>query len=231
MAKYTSSLVNDMRGKLGGIVGSANASGNFLRKSNMPIDPRKPVQTQKRWLVQYVSQNWRTITTVQQAQWKALGLLLPKVNSLGKTYYMTGFQTFMFCNLNLITNGYPVRTFPLDVSGNNFPDETGWLVDVVTTPGSEQIKINFPNPIRLGEAMIIESTGVVSNGINYPKNFKQIAVLDDTSITPSFIKDPYVAVFGSMPLTGNAVWFRIHFITTSGGFCSSRMISQSIGHV
>lgn len=227
--KYTSSLVNDARGKLGGIVGSKNTSGNFLRRSNVPCDPKTPIQTRTRYLMAMIAQQWRSNARISYSSWKALAIQLPRVNKLGKPYTMSAFQCFMFLNLGLVNQGLAMVLIPPDIALNQFPNILSAYFNIVCTPGNEDIKFNVSAVLPSNCIWILESTGPVSPGVSYPKNFKYFGSLPNSFITGDSVLNLYIAKFGNIPLTGQLVYFRVRVMNAVAGFVSTNVQSYAIG--
>ena len=229
MAKYKSITFSNIRGSIGGLTFSANSSGSMLRQSNIPRDPKTPIQTESRNIFQQVAQNWRSLTSAEQATWKTLALLLPQLDKVGNTVYLTAFQLFQKHNLILMLHGFPGIVDTPDIALNTFPSLTGWNCNIVTTFGLQDIKLNITAPLSASQIGVIETTGVVSNGINYPKSFKTITQINNTFVSGASIKEAYLIKFGAMVDSGQKVFFRFSIFETVGGFASSKVISSAIG--
>ena len=63
-------LGSDFRGKLGSIVGSRNYSDNFLRKLNVPRDPKTALQLSKRSNFYKIAKAWQLVTAPNLILWK-----------------------------------------------------------------------------------------------------------------------------------------------------------------
>jgi hypothetical protein len=109
---------------------------------------------------------------------------------------------------------------------------TTFTVDVITTPGTEDIKLNIAPVIPTGTKVIISSTGIVNNGAK-PRyaSAKKLIVLDHTFVSGSSIKDAYEAVFGTIPATGAKVGFTCKTVNTADGVSSGLGITSSIAAI
>ena len=231
MAKYTSSMFNDFRGKIGGVVGSKNGSGNFARKSNIPIDHFTSIQSTKRVLLAYLAQLWKTVGIYEIVAWNQYAALFPRTDKLGKTYFLSGFQFFMYCNLALANqNIAPITIAPVP-SVDPLPNMIDVTIDINATPGLEDIKVNTPTAIPIGYLLILEATGIVSSGCSYPKGFKYFTSLDSTFISGGSVNTQYLAKFRHQPGVDNLVWFRWSILDTAGGFHGSKTIKYSTGTI
>ena len=231
MAKYTSSMFNDFRGKIGGVVGSKNGSGNFARKSNIPVDHFTPIQSTKRVLLAYLAQLWRTVGRSEIVAWNQYAALFPRTDKLKKIYYLSGFQFFMYLNLALANqNITPIKIAPFPPV-DPLPNLSDVTIYLNASPGLEDIQVNTPTAIPVGYLLILEATGIVSSGCSYPKGFKYFTALDSSFISGGTVKTPYLAKFGHQPGVNNLVWFRWSILDTAAGFHGSKTIKYSIGSI
>lgn len=111
--KYVPGLVTgQLSGKAGNVVASRNHFGSYLRTRTIP----KLVQNAKTGAVRANfganSQSWRGVSATNMAGWAALALTLPRSNTLGQTYHLTGAQLYNAINRNLYTIGAALVTVP-----------------------------------------------------------------------------------------------------------------------
>ena len=98
MAKVAFTLpIDALRGKLGGIVFSANQAGSYVKPFRQPayvINERIQVQ---RLLISTIPSAWRALTAIQRTAWNTWAALAPqgKTDSLGNTYYLNGYQQYV----------------------------------------------------------------------------------------------------------------------------------------
>lgn len=99
--------VAGIRGKVGGIVYSANKSGPYLKSWGKGSNPRTAAQTNHRQNLVQFSQAWQNLTTGERTDWDTYAALTAqdKINSLGETYSASGFNWFCEINLNLRAAG------------------------------------------------------------------------------------------------------------------------------
>jgi hypothetical protein len=222
---------SDYSGSIGGVVASKNHSGGFLRRKSMPINPRSINQLTQRSRVQVISQHWRTLSVDNRNAWSALAKQFPRINSLNKTYYLSGQQMFMFAVLNVFTCDSNLFIPCPSIDKNNVLPFTTWFVNVITTPGSEDIKFNFTPVIPSDFYCVLQSTGMVSAGKSYQQNWKTINVYSSSFNTGSSVKSDYINIFGQMPITNSVVWFSCWIIDSDSGFISTKQIRRSVGTI
>lgn len=94
------SIVVGIRGTIGGVVFTANASGPFARVWSRGSNPKSPRQTLVRGHISALGPLWSALSDAAKATWTAFGLAPPEIdtNSLGEQIYLTGWQWFVRVN-------------------------------------------------------------------------------------------------------------------------------------
>lgn len=92
MAKYLGLLTSDLRGAIGGIVGTHGRNGTNLRCRVAPVRASSVAQNTSRTALASASSQWNAITSAARASWNSLAALNPRTNSLGQSFYLTGQQ-------------------------------------------------------------------------------------------------------------------------------------------
>lgn len=89
-----------IRGKLGGIVFSANGATPYAKVWQMPRAQSTSKQTTYRGRLSQYPQNWRDLTQAQRNDWDTYAAAAAQelTNPLGETYYASGFN--WFCKLS-----------------------------------------------------------------------------------------------------------------------------------
>lgn len=108
MAKVSfAAPVNEIRGRLGGIIYSANQSGSYAKPFAKSSNPRTAFQATQRVSLQQFAIMWQTLSTAIRALWNAYAALpaQAKTDSLGNTYYVSGFNWFISFNILQISVG------------------------------------------------------------------------------------------------------------------------------
>jgi len=99
IVKFGTTVVG-VRGTIGGIVYSANASGPHARLWAKGSNPRSELQTLTRARISGLGVLWAALSDVEKAAWDYFGLHPPEfdTNSLGIRYYLTGWQWLVRVN-------------------------------------------------------------------------------------------------------------------------------------
>jgi len=229
--KFRSQYLTDARGSVGGTTASKNHYGSFMRARIKPVNPQSIAQIETRAILKTLAKNWRNLTDVQRQGWRQLATQISFTDSIGQSFTLTGEALYIQNNCNLAKVGSTFISDAPSIDLNNVKYPNGFVCDIVATPGSEDITCNFIDAISVGQKLVIESSGEVSAGIEYMKNYRKIGVLDSAFMTGSSIKDLYESVFGAVPAAGKVAFFRGHIVDTSTGFVSSKIAERSISTI
>lgn len=110
-------LVTGVRGTLGGTVYSANASGPYVTQWRKPTNPRTEIQTEQRERYARKPFEWRSLTAGQRTDWATFAAdpAQEQTNSLGESYYLSGYHWFVKCNTRLEWQTLPpIQDAPVD---------------------------------------------------------------------------------------------------------------------
>lgn len=95
----TSSIVADVRGKVGSEVYERNGAGNYVRTLGSWVQPDTQRQLDQRAAITALSQAWSgTLTEVQRASWKMYARQHPRVNKWGVRSNCSGYNRFVRAN-------------------------------------------------------------------------------------------------------------------------------------
>jgi hypothetical protein len=98
--KYTpSALVSEFSGAQGSTVASHNRFGPYFRNRTVPVNPNTGPQVLVRNILKAASQGWRLLSANSRNAWEAAAALIPRVDSLGRTYFQTGHQFYVSTQL------------------------------------------------------------------------------------------------------------------------------------
>jgi len=194
--KY-SGLITALWGKLGGSVFMRNKSGYVMKQKTTPINPQSNTQMQRRQVVSLHSRTWAELTGTQRTEWNSLALLLGRTDYFGDSYYMSGFNVYNLCNINLKLINRP-------------------LLSDAPTPRAivALVGVSVNTIYQSGNSILLDFTGqttdtnvyhavycspCISAGINYnKKNFAYIQSIppvttDSFELYPDYIaKHPYL---------------------------------------
>lgn len=99
--------VAGIRGTVAGLIYSANGSGPYVKAWAAPSNPRTETQTIERSILAQMPTLWRALTIFERALWDNFAALPAQelFNSLGESYFISGWLWFVKCNIRLLRVG------------------------------------------------------------------------------------------------------------------------------
>lgn len=216
MAKFTPGVgFGQASGSVAGTTYSHNRFGAYIRNRAIPVNPNTSSQGDVRTRFSTVASAWRSLTGSQQNAWKSAAEGVTFFDSLGQSYSPSGFGLYTSINNYRLQLGAALVSIPP-------PNDTP--AALVTLAGtfdisSPELSVAFTNPIPTGAFMLLDMTSYKSNGVNYfgVKDYRRIAILDDTDTTPYSALSSWPAVWGSLPTTaGGRIGVRARVISATG---------------
>jgi len=218
--KYISPLISDARNKLGGTVWSRNSAGVYQRAHVAPTQPRTTSQQANRALFASLASAWGALSQSQIAAWNQLALTVPWTDTLGHTFYPSGFQLYLSCNrnlqaLSLSTINSPPPTKP------NLPDlgPVTFSANVTYPPGFEIFATFGPAVNVVPYRFLYRATRPLGAGINFiaPYEYRNMPTYIYQTGNVIELQGPY-GVFYGLPAVGSVVGVLIALLDTSTGF-------------
>jgi hypothetical protein len=230
--KYVNSIFTpDQIGRLGGVTFGKNKNGVYMKMYQTPVNQRSTSQQDVRGFFGTASKAWAALTDAQRTAYDDVAVTIEYVKK-GITYTLTGFQLFMKLNRNLQDIGQP---FYQDISQDTLvspPGLTTSTVDIVTTPGLEDISLNIPAALDANTKAIVYATPVLKSSRKPRWQYLRIiTTIDHTFISGGSIKAPYIAEFGAMPNTGGKAGFAIMPVNIACGLSNTKVYMTAIGTV
>jgi len=157
--------VSGIRGKVGGVVYSANRSGPYVKAWSRGSNPNTLLQTAHRANLSGLAISWRALSGAQQTAWDVYAALPAQdlTNSLGETYSISGFNWYIRINLNRLSASdastaiAPVLTVPVT------PIIDSMQVKETASGSDTFITLQAGSP-GLGERIVIKAELVSSSG-------------------------------------------------------------------
>lgn len=94
-----SSLVSDVRGKIGGVVFARGANGSYVRSWAKSSNKLTEAAIRQRLNFAYYSGKWRGLDDEDRKAWIDSVSQFPYQNRVGETSFYTGFQLYLKTNL------------------------------------------------------------------------------------------------------------------------------------
>lgn len=179
-------IMTQMSGSLGGITGSHNASGLYLRARAIPVNPNTVYQQAVRNAVSVLATRWsETLTQAQRDAWDVYAAAVSMVNALGDSIYISGLNHYIRSNVPRLQTGLPiVDDGPTVFTLASFTDPT-FAVD----EPNDEVDVSFTNTDDWANeddaAMLVYASRPQSVSINYFKGpYRYAGKIDGDSVTP-----------------------------------------------
>lgn len=228
MAKILfSALVDGVRGRAGGVIFSANASGPMVKRYAPPIIKSTPAQTNRRAIFSQWGAAWAGLTAGQRSDWRTYAAAAPqeKTDSLGNPYYLNGFQWFVSCNSNRnLTARGQLSAAP--------------VIAVPTAPTIGALTITAPGVAGCTQAFTVASFGTNdlviemnwtkgnSRLIATEKNFLFVDGVQNAALATPLNLGDISAIFGT--ITAGSYWISRVFAQTSEGRRSTYVSANTV---
>jgi len=212
MAKISyAAPVDAIRGTVNGLIFSANQAGPYIRRrQNFQKRQTIPRQNAQLALADFSTQ-WATITSGQRADWNTWAALAAqeKTDSLGNAYYISGFASFVMCNIN---RAYWHSTLQAAAPPSLTPAAAYWsnwiAEDDAGTPliGGRTTNVNVPPREVVLHLAVRRSSEAITNSAS----FFSIPIDGDVGATYTWWyadSDVYASLFGP-PDASHRIFFR-----------------------
>jgi len=196
-------------GSIGGVTSSHNRAGQYKRNRRAPVSPtRTPKQSVARARFGAASALWQTLNAAMQNAWTAFAAAYPIVDALGQSVTLTGQQYFVGIQSQLQAVGQPTNT-AVPTNTTLFPIDT----PVLYADGSGTFIVSVAE-VNAGDFNKVSCSPVLSNGVNFNKQFSLFAVLDNNNPVLD-ISQTYAAQYGA-PVAGKKIFVALVDVNSSG---------------
>lgn len=191
--KFVPMIAGSMSGKMGAVVASHNAGGQYFRRRSIPTNPNTARQQTTRSVMGGLAQYWSSdLTESERNAWREYAANTPYTDRVGETITMSGLNAFVRSNsLNLIwaeEGGVGPGTI-LDAAPVIF--NTGapplgvpsFAADFTTPPGTTNITVSFASPADEAGDTFLFVAAPQTNGTRFYKGPYQLAATGQFSAT------------------------------------------------
>ena len=225
-----SSLVNDIRGSVGGVTFSRNANGAYTRNRTKGTNRKSVGQLAVRALFTGLSSAYRNLDTQDMQTFIDQAKNYPYKNKVGISSQYTGNQLYMKLNSTLHQSGLPmisVCTAPVSIVPTIQCAVTASQGDALFVIGN--YKFLNSGIVPVGQAVAVYATAMLSPGIMqagapaYRKIYVAAAGYDFNTVPNNLLlQTAYENVFGSawssLPkYVGQQIFFKFKDISTANG--------------
>lgn len=202
-------ILTDFVGQIWGKVGSTVYKKSFYGLSRImkpqPKNPKSISQMSVRGMFGSIYQLYQALDPAQIQAWIQLANSTPFMKK-GQAYFLDTLAFFTKVNQNLKVIGEaPISDCP------NWSDPAqafdAFSLDVVTTPGTEAMKLNFSPAIAVGTKVKVFMTSKVGKRQNSIANkYRLVTVLDHSAISGVNVQSSWIVKFGAAPVSGDVIY-------------------------
>lgn len=202
-------------------VASRNRFGQYYRTRAIPTNPATDAQSIVRSRLGERASLWAGLTASIHAGWQACADRFPKTDSLGQTIKLSGFQQFIRSNTALGMVGVLQLEPAQDTtfSANN-------IEPTVSAAPPKAFTIAYPMP-AVGQWLFIDASPMVSNGISYWSDYRNLAIQSSAGPSPAEELAKYELKFGPL-IGGKKIFFRCRCLNECGVFGPAYYISTIV---
>lgn len=121
--KIKSALLTQMSGSIGGMTGSHNSAGLYLRARTIPVNPSSAQQQVVRMYFDQTVTYWtETLTEPERESWRAYAANTPMIDKLGDPIFLSGQQQFVRSGSMYLLGGGTLATIATAPILNNTGD-------------------------------------------------------------------------------------------------------------
>jgi hypothetical protein len=197
-------LGNPQSGSQAATVASHNRAGQYYRNRRAPV---QPVGTGRRAAIRTAfgaaARGYAALTAAQQASWTAYGLSFPITDKLGQSITLTGQQSYVRINTQLLQIGQPATTAP---PVSNSVASAG--VPTLTAVHSGAITLTPAGLGAAGDFQLYAFSSPQSSGVGFNKTFWQAGHVSGSSTTAIVATAAYTAQFGAV-VAGQRIFFKV----------------------
>jgi len=227
MAKFSSTVFDELRGSLGNVVASRSAQGGTVRKRAVPKNPKSAAQTAVRSAFAATSKDWRALTEDQRTAWHSLGRQMTVTDSLGGKAPLTGSQAYASLNGIVATfGGSPLSDAP------GTPDSiaalpTITLVAARTGSATGAFTLAVQSAAYTGKVQVYASPAVSAGRNTFGKGaYRLLEVVDGLSAGSTSLTAAYVAKYGT-PAVGTKIAVKLVAVSANG-FRGGKVIAVAV---
>lgn len=217
-------LVVDGRNKIGGQVASKNKAGAYMKNKVTPANPQTTSQTDVRSNLTTVSRAWSGLTAEQRAAWNAYAAQYPYQDIFGDSKYLSGFNMFMKCNLNLLAADESQITAP---PATHEVTEVIWGIDTCEAPSTLDVNSATATAPANTRCIFLATPCLSPGRVPSKSDYRQIKSYDTWSGGALSLGTNYGIKFGNL-VTGQNVGLGYYSLNTETGLVSQMRTETAI---
>jgi hypothetical protein len=196
-------IVSDARGKIGGLIMFRNHSGSCLRQHVRNINKGSVSQLSVRKTISLATAAWHALTDAQRLTWEANAPANSRINNVGNTVKLSGFNLFVNCYSFASLAGIAAPTvYPAPVT---LSPPTAF--DIAMNGGHTTLTATFAPNVPANHYVIIRASGPKSLSRAYSdKDQVILKILPPAQGSPYDLTSDYTAIFGALPNVGEQLF-------------------------
>jgi hypothetical protein len=206
--------ITGVRGSIGGVTYSANKAGTYAKSWSKPSRQASPKQTVSRSRPSTLNQSWLALTQVQRDAWDTYGAAVgqAKTNSLGQTYYVSGWAWYYTTNTYCTIAGIALQTAPPAMPGVTLTAVTiqAHATGPVVEFNAPIANFNTPHWYSCWIAYVPNSTLKIG-----PKQYKQMVIKHPNTNVRIDVINYFFPIWGT-PIIGWRVFGKVVLMSTTG---------------
>jgi len=225
MAKFISHVFAEIRGQVAGLVYSRNTYGAYTRNNSSPTNPNTVAQQLVRTRFTASSQDWAGLPPLVQKSWVDGAAAWTRQNVFGLPQVLTGFNL----KVGLDRNRQEINEALL--TGFVLPQKLIGLssLSVVADTTGGTMEATFTPVIPVTQKIVVTATPPQSTGKKFVKSeFRKIAVLDSTDLSPVDLAAFYIATFGTLPVVGARIFIEFKPVLIANGQAATSLKADDI---
>ena len=217
--KFTSAILTQASGSLGGATASRNKGGGYFRARVAGTNPQSDAQTAQRSMFATISAAWRNLTDGERGAWKDAAAYFPYTDSLGQTKTYSGSQLFGKLNGGIRSANPAAALLDTPPSPVSIPTLTIAGFAVINEGANSAFEGAYTtSTVPTGFRLKIYATAGLSAGISNPANsayslISSLAAASSITIDGTVDYDPRYGV----PPVGSKVFVSYILISTVTG--------------
>jgi len=219
--------VTGVRGTIGGITFSSNGSTNYARIWRGGTNPRSVGQNIPRMIMGQLPAFWRALSSAQKLAWCTWAALpaQARTNSLGVTYYPSGWNQFYLVNARLIA---AARSYSTSVPTSAVPAAPSLTALNAYTGASNDTEITFAGTPFAGVDLIISGAIHSGEGVQAKThNLLKIITDDRNPSSPFSFQSECEDAFGNLSV-GTHLFVGVSVQTTDGQRSSGTYLNDAV---
>lgn len=223
LALFTSSIINDASGKLGGNVFLRTQGGLALRANNGQTNPNTSLQGQVRAKTSILVNQWRSLGDDVQQGWRDIVAQWPYVNKVGQTKTYSGYALFMKLNGTLANIQGPSQAVGTAINppaGKPTQSSVGVTLNLTDGAGAlGDFEVNWASAGTATESLVVMATPPLSSGVTNPSKsaYRWLGYVTDlTTPTTLDLLSAYLAKYPTF-IAGQKVGVKVFLVDGGTG--------------